>query len=148
MQAGQRFHSHSLLYAAIAAGANSPQSFQVETDYDFYWIKAQFFAYDGAGTATKLPLATVLLQDGSTKQQLSNANVPVPALFGSGEIPYILPSPHLVKAGSTFNATVFNISAATVYTVYLVFSGLYVPVGTVLASSQRSARRQRNARAA
>ena len=143
MDVGQRFHSYRLLFAALAAAANQPASFQVETDYDFYWVKAEFFAYDGAGTATKLPLATVLLQDGSTAQQLSNATLPVSALFGSGEIPFILPAPHLVKAGSTFNATVYNISAATVYTVYLVFSGLHVPMGTVLASARRSARMPR-----
>lgn len=143
MQAGQRFHSYRLLYAALAAAGNAPASFQVETDYDFYWVKAEFFAYDGGGVATKLPLATVTLQDGSTSQQLSNATLPVAAVFGSGEIPYILPAPHLVKAGSTFNATVYNVSAATVYTIYLVFSGLHVPVGTVIPSARRSARLRR-----
>lgn len=143
MQAGQRFHSYRLLYAALAAGGNSPQSFQVETDYDFYWVKAEFFAYDAAGTNYLNPLATVLLQDGSTAQQMSNATLPVAAIFGNGQIPFILPAPHLVKGGSTFNATVYNISAATVYTVYLVFSGLHVPVGTVIPSARRSARMHR-----
>lgn len=143
MRAGQRFHNYRLLFTAIAAGANAPASFVVETDYDFYWIKAQFFAVTSAGVALKDPQLTVLLQDGSTSQHLSNATVPVPAQFGSGEIPFILPAPHLVKGGATFNATVYNVSAATIYTVYLVFSGLHVPVGTVLASAQRSARMRR-----
>lgn len=145
MQAGQRLHHYTMLYPAMAPAAVLPQSFQVETDYDFYWIKAEFFAYDAAGAATKSPLLAVLLQDGSSAQQLSNIYPPVAAVFGSGEIPYILPAPHLVKAGSTFNATVRNDSGAVTYTLYLVFSGLHVPAGTVLPSAQRSARMQRSA---
>ena len=40
----------------------------------------------------------------ASQQQLSNQASSIHNMFGSGQIPYILPKPHVVKGGATFNA--------------------------------------------
>ena len=135
----QRFHTYQLAYANLgvsagseAAGGSATDSFLVETAYDFWWLKAQAFISTfatGQGiVTTTLPLLTVLMQDGSSQQQLSNEAVPIAAQFGTGEIPYILPQPHIIAGGATFNATVTNL-ATTAYSVRLLFSGVHVAKG-------------------
>jgi len=128
----ERFHSYVLSFAAIVAGANAPLSFQVDTGFDFIWMKSQAFIFDADGLGVsrlQLPRLTAVLQDGSTKQQITDGEVSIAALFGSGEIPYILPMRHRIIGGATFNATVFNHHNATTFGVDLVFSGAHVQRG-------------------
>lgn len=141
MRFHMRFHTYELLFAALAAGGGSASdSFQVETAFDFHWLKAQAFIYDanGLGVSTlQWPNVEVLLQDGATAQQLSNRAASIPALFGTGQIPYILPKPHRIGAGATFNATAKNLHAANAYSVRLLFSGIHVKAGTPLVANRR-----------
>ena len=128
------FYSYTVLFVSIAPAAVPSLPFQTDTDSDFFWMKSTMFA-DIAGAAQTdssrvLPLLKVLLQDGASSRQLMKEELPVAALFGSGEIPYILPVPHRIAPGSTFNVSVRNYSAATTYAnVYLVFSGVKVYLG-------------------
>jgi hypothetical protein len=134
----QRFHSYVLSFGAIAFGANLPLAFQVDTGFDFIWMKASAFIYDAAGLGVStllLPRLTVVLQDGSTKQQITDGEVPVASLFGTGQIPYILPLRHRIVGGATFNAQVFNRHTATAFGVDLVFSGAHVQRGALLDSA-------------
>ena len=132
----ERFHSYVLsTAAALAAGANTPLNFLVDTGYDFIWMKAEAFIYDANGlqvSTLQLPRLTVILQDGSTKQAINDNEVPIAALFGTGQIPYILPTRHRIVGGATFSATIFNRHANTAFSVDLVFSGMHVAPGAGL----------------
>ena len=48
--------------------------------------------------------------------------IPFAALFGSGELPFILPTPRLLRAGTTITIDVSNIGS-TDYKVYPCFVG-------------------------
>lgn len=137
----QRFHSYVLSFAAIAAGANAVLSFLVDTAYDFIWIKAEAFIFDANGLGVsmlELPRMNVVLQDGSSKQQLTDNEVPIAALFGTGQIPYILPIRHRITGGASFNAQVFNRHNATTFGVDLVFSGAHVGRGASADNTPRA----------
>ena len=147
----QRFHTYELTFANLAvsagneaAGGSSQQSFLVETAYDFWWLKSQAFISTyatGQGiVTTTLPLLNVLMQDGSSQQQLSNQAQAIASIFGTGQIPYILPQPHVVAGGATFNATVTNLST-TIYSVRLQFSGVHVERGEMPRQRARMRRR-------
>lgn len=129
----KRSFTYELTFAAIATLGTSTASFTVETAFDFYWTKAQAFIYDanGLGVSTlQLPLLTALLQDGSNNQSYSNQTAAIPAMFGCGGIPYVLPAPHCIVGGSTVNGTVTNSHNATTYSVRLQFSGVHVAAGS------------------
>lgn len=134
----KRFQSYELVFAAIAANGGSGQAnFLVETAYDFWWTKAQAFVYDSTNAPVAQPLATCILQAGSTAQQLMQSEVSVSNIFGTGQLPFILPAMHKIEGGTNFLATVYNRHPTAIYTVKLAFSGVIVAHGQSL---QRAAR--------
>jgi len=130
----RRFHDYPLTFGPLAfAGGNDIKSFQVETGYDFAWLKASAFVFDanGLGVAPdSWPRLTCLLSDGSTQLQISTGEQAIGNLFGAGRYPYILPIPHILRGGQTLTAQVFNRHTATAYSVTLSFSGVFGPVGS------------------
>jgi hypothetical protein len=134
----ERFHSYVLSSAAILFGANQQLNFQVDTGYDFIWMKAQAFIYDVNGlqvSTLQLPRLTVVLTDGATKQSITDNEVPIATIFGTGQIPFILPVRHRIVGGATFNAQVINRHGATTFSVDLVFSGSHVERGALPAGA-------------
>lgn len=112
----------------IAAGATSNGSFTVQANSDFKWLKACYFADIALGNQTNdtrvIPLATVLVMDQGSGRQLMSTAVPISSIFGTGEIPFILPNPKIFAAKSTVAVTVANFSGATAYNIRLSFIGV------------------------
>ena len=134
----ERFQSYELTYTALAVNGSDQKNFQVEVDYDFWWTKAQAFVFDAAGLGVsrlQWPNIEVLLQEGASNQQLVNQAASINSLFGSGEIPFILPKPHPVQGGSTMVATVTNRHTLTAFSVRLCFSGVQVLRGQPLKAA-------------
>lgn len=105
--------------ASLTAGATLQQSIDVQADSDFIWQKAVYMA-DIAGAAQTdssrvIPLCTVQLIDTGSGRNLFESAVPVPSVFGSGQLPFVLPVPRLFFARSTIQVQVTNYSAATAY---------------------------------
>jgi len=136
-----RFFTYELtLGPLIAATGQDTDTFQVQAAYDFYWFKSAAFIFDanGLGVSTlQWPNIDVLLQDGSTTEQMSDQAASVNSLFGTGQIPFILPQPHKIDAGSSFNVSVFNRHASVAYSVRLAFSGVHVFKGQSLQQVMR-----------
>lgn len=146
----ERFANYELTFAALAASTgSSQQSFQVESNYDFWWIKAEAYVYDSAGLGVsrlQWPNLEVLISEGASNQQLMNQAVSLNSIFGSGEIPYILPRPHTIQGGSTLTATVYNKHATIAYSARLCFSGvLKLRGGPVMGAVEASTFRRRRA---
>lgn len=114
--------------AGIAAGATGNGSFTVQADSDFKWLKACYFADIAVAAQTDstriIPLATVLITDQGSGRQLMSAAVPIPSIFGTGQIPFILPVPKIFAAKSTVGVSVVNFSAASTYNLRLSFIGV------------------------
>lgn len=112
----------------IGGGAARVLGFQIDAENDFLWQKACYVATiaDAAVTATTrvIPLATVSIQASPSGRTLSNIAVPVVSLFGTGEIPFILPQPRTFPARGqvTVTAQAF-VAAGTTYRLRLSFIG-------------------------
>lgn len=112
----------------IGAGAARVLSFQIDAENDFIWQKACYVATiaDAAVTFTTrvIPLATVLIQTSPSQRPLMNIAVPVTSLFGTGEVPFILPQPRIFPARGlvTVTAQAF-VAAGTTYRLRLSFIG-------------------------
>lgn len=105
--------------AAIIAAANAQVALPFDQDSNFIWQKTAFFC-DIAGAAQTdstrvLPLITVQITDSGNSQGYMNAPVPIPALFGDGRLPMVLPAPQIVRPNSTLQFNFTNYAAATNY---------------------------------
>lgn len=113
------FFVYAIDFATLAAGATATDNIQIQADADFEVQKLTYFS-DIAGAAQTLttqvvPLITVLIVDAGSGRQLMDRAVAIPALFGDGRIPFILPTPRIFAARSNITFTLVNFSAATTY---------------------------------
>ncbi len=115
--------------AALAPAGTVPLSVSIDTDSDFFWTKGCVFVDVGnAGTtesAKIVPDMTILITDGTTGRAMSNVPVAVPNLFGSAQLPFILPVAKYFGARSLIQVTLNNVSGAVTYSsVRLSFHGI------------------------
>lgn len=114
--------------AGIAAGGGV-QNFQISilADSDFLIEKLTFNSDVAAAAQTDgtriLPNVNVLLTNTGNGNQLMNVQVPVTGLFGTGQLPFILPVPYLLPATSTLQGVLTSYEAAAVDFVTLNFIG-------------------------
>ena len=123
----QSFFTHQVQFSGLAPGAQDSDQVKIEADSDFSWYKATYFSDIAGATQTAstrvLPLVSVLITDNSNDRQLMRQAVPIGSLFGTGEIPFILPTPHVFKRNGTFSVQVSNFSSGTTYNLRLSFIG-------------------------
>jgi hypothetical protein len=107
----------------------------IQSDAHFLCVET---VYD-LGTATGVVPAAlsggalIILTDGGSQRQLSSAQVPVSALFGTAQRPFVWPFTHLFRANSSIGIVATGSSAALMagITMRLVFCGFKVPKGSV-----------------
>jgi len=121
------FYTYALAFSSLAAGASATGSFNVQADSDFAVLKQTYFADIAAAAQTRanlvIPLVTVIIIDTGSGRQLMDSGVPIPSIFGTGEEPYILPTPKIFSARSTVQVTLTNFDAASTYNIRLMFTG-------------------------
>lgn len=124
------FYIYEEDFAALAAGTSQTGNINIQADSDFVVQKLTYFADVAAAGQTEstrvVPLANVAITDSGSGRQLMEEAVSVPSLFGTGEIPFILPQPKLFLARSTINIVVSNFDAAQSYNLNLSFIGYKV----------------------
>lgn len=124
---GKDFYSYIVEVATLAASGVATQQLNIQADADFIWQKATYFATiaDAAQTDSSrvIPVATVQITDTSSGRELQSQAVGISAIFGTGELPYILPTPRLFPARSTQKFQFANLDSANAYRIQLVLSG-------------------------
>jgi hypothetical protein len=105
--------------ASIAASANATNTINIRAHSDFIVHKlAQFTDIAGAvqtDSSRVLPLVTVQILDTTAGKNFFNEPIPIPAVFGSGTLPFIMPGPRRVAANAVLQFSFTNYSAATTY---------------------------------
>lgn len=121
------FYSYVLNFSALASGATTTQSFTVDTDSDFFMMKIAQVSDIAAAAYTRsaipIPLVTMQITDGGSSRQLFSDAVPLDAVAGRGENPFILPSPRKFAASSSVTVQLTNYDAATTYNIRLALIG-------------------------
>ena len=121
------FYTYEAGVDAIAVGASANDVINIEADADFILQKLTFYA-DIAGAAQTsgtriVPNVTVQITDTGSGRQLMSNPIPIPAIFGSGELPFILPNPRLFRKNSTIQIAFTSFEAAITPDVLLCFIG-------------------------
>ena len=121
------FYNYVVDFIGLASGATTTQTFNIDTDSMFFLMKLTQQSDIAAAAVTRsanvIPLCTIQVNDGGSTRQLFSEPAPIPAVFGTGENPFMLPVPRQFSPGSTVSVTLSNYSAATTYNTRLVFSG-------------------------
>jgi hypothetical protein len=124
------FFAYTITFANLLAGASAQGSLQLQSDSEFELTKLTMFAdiaADPETAATRvLPLVTLQMRDSGTARNLFSAPVPIPAIFGDGQIPFILPVPKLFSPNASISFEVSNFAAATDYNLRLLLVGAKV----------------------
>jgi len=114
-------------FSALASGATASGNINIQADSDFVVQKLTYFADIAAAVQTNssrvIPLTSVIVTDTGSGRNLMESALPISNLFGTGQIPFILPQPKMFLARSTITITLANFSAATTYNIRLSFIG-------------------------
>lgn len=121
------FFIYELDFASIAASGTASSSFTVQADSNFLWQYGAFFADIAGATQTDssrvVPAISATILDTSSGRQLMSAAVPITSLFGTGQLPFLLPTPRFFRAQTQVTVNLTNFSAATAYVLKLQFIG-------------------------
>lgn len=127
VQYEEDFFIYTAFFPAIAPGDTQQQNIQVQADSHFKWIKATLQADIAAAayvnSAKPIPLAALQIVDSGSGRQLFLNALPVEQMFGSGELPFILPIPRIFRARSNIALTLNNFDAAVTYNIRLALIG-------------------------
>lgn len=133
-RAGQRIISDEFFVystgrpaAGLAPAGTSNLNLQIQADADFLIEKLSFNADVAAAAQTEssrvLPNITVQLTNTSSGRALFSSQFPLTGIFGSGELPMILPRQYLLPASSTLQIQLVSFEAANTVFVTLNFIG-------------------------
>lgn len=121
------FFVYELDFLAVAPGSSSTNSFTVQADSDFLWTSGSYFADVAAAGQTDasrvIPLASLLITDTGSGRQLMNTAVPLSSLFGTGQLPFVLPRQRAFRSNTTVTVTLNNFDAADTYNIRLSLIG-------------------------
>lgn len=107
----------------LAAAGTATLNFTTQVDSNFLW-QAGVVQADTTGTVAPAPLVTVQITDSSSGRNLNSAAVPAGFLFGTGQLPFLLPTPRFFRGGTQVTVSLTNYSSGTTYTnLYLGFIG-------------------------
>lgn len=123
----QEFFTYSSGIIALAPAAIATVSIPIQADADFYWQKSTYFADIAAAgqvdSTRVIPLVTVGITDGASSRAISDAQIPIASLFGTGSLPFILPAPKTFAASGSIILALTNFDAAITYNIRLFFHG-------------------------
>jgi len=123
----KEFFIYNILFTGLAGGESGSGSINIQADSDFQIQKMTYFATITNANQTDatrvIPLVTTVITDQGSGRQLMNDAVAISNMFGTGEIPFILPTPKIVQARSTINVDVNNLTSGTTYDIRLSFIG-------------------------
>ncbi len=108
----------------VGAGKTISENLVFDQDADFCTQKLTGWVTDQGAPPVVQPTPLLLVQwrAGGSGRDVFHRPIPFSAIFGSGELPFILPTPRTIVKGSTVIWTLSNLSA-TAYTVYLCMVG-------------------------
>lgn len=121
-------------FANLAAAGTATDQIQIQADADFKIMAATFQANNNGAVLTDstrpVPNVSVLLTDTGNGRNLMDQAIPIPCLFGTGELPFIWPVPKVMSARSVLQVQATSFEAAQAWDLTLHFIGVKLyPLG-------------------
>ena len=113
-----------------ALTTSAPVITAVDASAMFEIVNQTYLANSLNATLTRatavVPNCLILLTDTGSGVQFSDVAVPIEALFGNGQFPYVLPEPKIMAANSSISGVFTNVDAAAGYNIRLCFNGFKI----------------------
>jgi hypothetical protein len=121
------FYTYEAQALALVSLGSANDVINIEADSDFIMQKLSFQADIAGATQTDssrvIPNVVVQLVDTGSGRQLMQNPIPIPSIFGWGELPFVLDNPRKFLRNSTIQVAFTNFDAAATYNVRLAFIG-------------------------
>lgn len=120
---------------SLAPGATGTFNINIQSDADFRILAAAYEADTGPGnpqvsSTVQIALVNVLLTDTGSGRNFMDRPVPIPSIFGNGQLPFPWPMPKEMRARSTLQVQCTNFDNANTYDLRLAFIGVKLyPLG-------------------
>lgn len=114
------FYTYGAFVTALAPNSSATTSIQIEADSDFEVIKMMQSTIAAFATALEsqtqpVPTVNLMITDTGSGRNLFNIPTPLVNLFGSGELPFILPKSKVLFARSVLALTFYNVNSTVTY---------------------------------
>lgn len=123
------FFVYNIRFNTIGAGGTATLTANVQNDSDFVWVQGVMTvtnaAFTGFTAATSVPMLVTLL-DSASGVQLSDSATHVSNVFGTSQLPFVLPYPKIFRKGGQISAQLQNQDGGNAYVVNLSFVGFKV----------------------
>ncbi len=121
------FYVYEAEALALVTLAAATDIITIEADSNFVLQKFNYSA-DIAGAAftdstRPIPLVSIQLTDTGSGRNLMANPIPIPSIFGTGQLPFILPNPRVFMRNSTIQVAFVNFGAVVTYNIRLAFIG-------------------------
>jgi hypothetical protein len=102
--------------AVLLAGVTTSGNIAIQADSDFKLLKMCYFAdSDNTTDASRvIPAVQCTITDQGSGRMLMNQPVPISSIFGTGQIPFIMPVPRIFTARSIIVVSVTNFATSAV----------------------------------
>lgn len=116
------------IVASLAAGASAQRTIQFDQNSSFNWLRTTY-TVNISGTAEEqslaiLPEVTLQITDQGNGMSFMNSPIPLYAMAGTGQLPYVLPTPQLIQPNASFIYQFANYSSGSTYiNLYVQFHG-------------------------
>ncbi len=102
------FYSAVFPLALFGVGAVLPINVPINADSDFIMRYLDMAAYSAPGVPLLNPDFDIVIFDSSSGRNLMDQPIHVQTILGTGQLPFILPEPKLIKGGGTLIITLTN----------------------------------------
>jgi hypothetical protein len=135
---GLVFQYQTPTIASLGNGASTTVTIQFDQNSVFNWLRTTISANLASDTfeTTEKPMLTLQITDTGNGQSFMNAPIPVSAIAGSAQLPYVLPTPQFIQSNASYQFQWANYSgtgatATTYYNIRLQLQGYRIfNVGT------------------
>jgi len=121
-----QYFSYTMVFANVASAANASAQLQIDAASDFLVTSQSFSVIDDVTTLAVASAALIQINDGGSGSTLWNTPTPLPNLFGTAQLPFLLPMPRLFTANATMTGTLNNKTTANASTFFLSFHGVKI----------------------
>ena len=120
--------SYGITFLNLAAGARASGQIIIQADADFLIHNQTQYSGGASVSARVIPEVMVMLTDTGSGRKLFSEPLPLDCIFGTGQLPYILPLPKYMNSRSILEVEVTNVSAlaVTYASISLAFNGVKV----------------------
>lgn len=119
--------TYGITFHDLAPNERASGQIIIQADADFLIHNQTQYSGGPTDAERVIPELMVMLTDSGSGRKLFSEPVPIDCVFGSGQLPYILPLPKYMLARAILEVEVTNVSVLTTYpSVSLAFNGVKV----------------------